>query len=163
MTRWIYRILAGITLAGFLLLGQALWFDEPSAQTPAAWQSMDQGELIIRYPDGTRAQLTVRIADEPAERAQGMQNIPASVIRHEPIWFVFPRPQRTGWHMRNVKAPLDIVYVDANQRVIGQARMQPEGSGYGHDQPIQAALEMAAGEATRLQLSAGVRLNLREQ
>ncbi len=160
MKRWIYRIVAGLVLAGFILTGQ--WFflgESESADSglPAAWQSMTVGELRI---EGSSTYLNVRIADEPAERAQGMQHLPARVVRDHPIWFVFDTPRRTGWHMQNVKIPLDIIYVDETGTVIGMQRMEPNTSGYGINAPITAALEVAAGQAEALGIREGTRLTL---
>lgn len=107
--------------------------------------------------------LTVRIADEADERAQGMQHLPARVVRDHPIWFVFAEPRRVGWHMQNVRAPLDIAYVDATGTVIGVQRMTPDTSGYGINAPIAAALEVAAGEAERLGITPGTRLRLSDR
>ena len=175
MKRWIYRIVAGLLLAGFILLGQWLFLDGAvgGADTPVlptAWQSMETGELRIEpatsepaagaaSASGEARYLSVRIADEPAERAQGMQHLPASIVRDHPIWFVFERPQRTGWHMRNVRIALDIIYVDEAGTVIGIERMEPEGSGYGINAPIAAALEVAAGQAERLGITPGARIS----
>jgi len=132
--------------------------NDTDSAVPAAWASMATGELVIE--SGSTDTLTVRIADETAERAQGMQHLPGRVVRDNPIWFVFPEPRRTGWHMRNVRIPLDIVYVDETGQVIAIERMAPGQTGYGIDQPIAAALEVAAGEAKRLGIEPGVRLAL---
>jgi uncharacterized membrane protein (UPF0127 family) len=170
MKRWIARIVAGLGLAAALLLGEAWLFGDTArsqvatAQSkPAAWQSMETDAVIIENtaetgsgPDATR--LTVRIADDASERAQGMQNLPPAVVRNHPIWFVFREPRRTHWHMRNVRHALDIAYVDADGVVIGIDRMQPEQSGYASDGPISAALEVAAGEAERLGIRPGTRI-----
>lgn len=170
MKRWVARIAAGLGLAAAILLGEAWLFGDTArsqgataASQPAAWQSMETGTVIIENmaetdsaPDATR--LTVRIADDASERAQGMQNLPPAVIRDHPIWFVFPEPRRTYWHMRDVRSALDIVYVDANGIVIGIDRMQPEQSGYASNAPISAALEVAAGQAGRLGIRPGTRI-----
>ena len=172
MKRWIYRIVAGLLLAGFILLGQALFLGDNAgngargsgqdAALPAAWQSMETAEVMITAAGADKTSgpryLSVRIADEPAERAQGMQHLPARVVRDHPIWFVFERPQRTGWHMRNVRIALDIIYVDEAGTVISIERMEPEGSGYGINAPIAAALEVAAGQAERLGITPGSRI-----
>jgi len=170
MKRWIARIIAGLGLAGLILLGDAWLFGgraEPAEQPdmagrPAAWQSMDAGDVAIRpatQSDPSR-RLEVRIADAPDERAQGMQHLPPAVIREHPIWFVFAPPRRVGWHMQNVELALDIAYVNADGAVIGVERMMPGGSGYGTDAAIAAALELAAGQAERLGIEPGVRLQL---
>jgi hypothetical protein len=168
MKRWILRIVAGLALAAGILAAQIVLLS-PDADTtertgatiPAAWQSMTEGEVVIEGPGGRRQDvLAVRIADETAERAQGMQHLPARVVRDNPIWFVFPEPRRTGWHMRNVRIPLDIVYVDGTGTVIAIERMEPAQTGYGIDAPIAAALEVAAGDAERLGIVPGARLSL---
>ena len=125
---------------------------------PEAWHSMTTAELHIGAGDAQW--LTVRVADEADERAQGMQHLPARVVRDHPIWFEFPTPRRVGWHMRNVAIALDIAHVDAAGRVIAVERMAPGGTGYGIDAPIAAALELAAGEAERLGIRPGSRLRL---
>lgn len=155
MNRIVLRIGGGVLLAAALLLA-SYWLSDsptatPAAALPPAWQSMHQAQLRIDTPASTEPQwLTVRVADEAHERAQGMQHLPARVIRDQPIWFVFDRPRATGWHMRNVALALDIVYVDATGTVIAIEQMQPQGSGYGITTPIAAALELAAGQAKRL-------------
>ena len=167
MKRWIVRISAGLALAGAIALGNA-WLSGEAHQgdtaRPAAWQSMTTGTLRITppgaEPGAAPQRLGVRIADDSAERAQGMQHLPARVVRDNPIWFVFPEPRRVGWHMRNVRTALDIAYVDASGTVIGVERMTPETSGYGSDAAIAAALEVAAGQAERLGIAPGTRLEL---
>ena len=161
MKRWIFRIVAGLTLAG-LILAANHWLNADQPAPPEVWQSMATGQLEILRPDGEVDQLTVRIAQTPTQRAQGMQFLPAAVIREHPIWFVFETPQVQSWHMRNVQLALDILYVDANGLIIGREMMEPQGSGYGIGQPIAAALELAAGQAEQYGLRAGVRLQLQE-
>ncbi len=180
MKRWLYRIITGLALAGAILVGNA-WLtgglgsageaDTAAAAgntaLPPAWESMTTGTVLITPSGGEQApptrRLAVRIADDSAERAQGMQHLPARVVRDHPIWFVFPEPRRVGWHMQNVRAPLDIAYVDADGVVIGVERMTPGGSGYGISAEIAAALEVAAGQAERLGITPGTRLTLQRE
>jgi len=165
MNRIVLRLSAGLLLAGGVLLASD-WLTTPSSHAassalPMAWQSMHQAQLRVNTLGGKKPQwLTVRVADQADERAQGMQHLPASVIREQPIWFVFDEPRRTGWHMNNVALPLDIVYVDDNGVVIDIERMQPQGNGYGIRAPIAAALELAAGEAKRRGITPGTTLKL---
>lgn len=167
MKRWITRVLAGLALAGFILLGDVWLFgseaDSAASDRPAAWQSMAEGTIFIERESGSSddtdsTRLAVRIADDARERGQGMQNLPPAVIREHPIWFEFPSPRRTGWHMRNVRLALDIAYVDPSGKVLAVERMTPGDGTYGINQPIAAALELAAGEAERLGIEPGTRL-----
>lgn len=153
------RIVHGLIAAG--IAGLLIWVaNPPSAGTAAErsheiWSAMPQAVLHITERDGDEHRLAVRVAANGRARAQGMQHLPASVIRETPIWFEFEREQRTGWHMNNVVLALDIIYVDGDGRVIGRERMEPGGSGYGLDRPIAAALEVAAGQAERYGLERG--------
>ena len=168
MKRWIYRIVAGLALAGLVLLVDA-WLSGDAAteatDPPVAWQSMNTAELAIEPLAplaGGPDTLSVRVAETAAQRAQGMQHLPARLIRDHPIWFVFEEPRQVSWHMRNVRLALDIAYVDREGRVIAMERMEPETRGYGLAEPIAAALELAAGEAQRLGIQPGTRLTLKE-
>jgi uncharacterized membrane protein (UPF0127 family) len=124
------------------------------------WEGMGSATLRIERPDGGADRLEVRVADEWAERAQGMQFLSAATIRAYPIWFVFPAPTSVGWHMQNVRAPLDIAWVDEDGRVTKVQRMEPEKDGYAADLPARYALEVAAGEAERLGIKRGTRLSV---
>lgn len=158
------RVILGAFLGGAAVLASQLFSGDGAAQfdSPAAWQAMEGGVLRITPEDGEPRELPVRVADDARERAQGMQNVPASAVRRHPIWFVFPEPRVTGWHMNNVRLALDIAFVNAEGEVIGVQRMEPERSGYGIDEPIAAALEVAAGQAERLGIEEGTRLELLE-
>ena len=154
--KWLIVALAAFGVA--MLTRGGLTGADGQNEGPQAWRSMEIAELRITPPDGPTQRLAVRVADDRAERAQGMQHLPAQVIREQPIWFVFDEPRRVGWHMRNVRLALDIAYVDAEGKVIGVERMTPETGGYGHEQPIAAALEVAAGQAKRLGIRKGTQL-----
>jgi len=158
------RALLGALLGAVVLLCAQLFSGSGSAQFsgPEAWQSMGSGVVRVTPREGEPRELHVRVADDARERAQGMQHVPASAIRRHPIWFEFPQPRVTGWHMRNVRLALDIAYVSASGRVIGVERMEPGGTGYGIGAPIAAALEVAAGQAARLGIEEGTRLELLE-
>ncbi len=119
-----------------------------------------QQRLTIVGPGGNTSSIDVRIADSPTSRARGMQHLEPATIRSNPMWFVFPQDQRTRWHMRNVAIPLVIAYVAADGRVVAVERMQPGESGYGIEERIRYALEVAASQAEALGLEAGARLRL---
>jgi len=156
---------AGLALAGLVLLVDAWLSGDAATDRPAAWQSMNTAELAIEPLAplaGGPDTLSVRVAETAAQRAQGMQHLPARVIRDHPIWFVFEEPRQVSWHMHDVRLALDIAYVDREGRVIAVERMNPETSGYGLTEPIAAALELAAGEAQRLGIQPGTRLSLAE-
>lgn len=114
--------------------------------------------LIIEGPDGERNELTARVAADTASRRRGMQDLAAETIRTNPMWFVYPRPRRTSFHMRNVAIPLTIAYVGSDGTILAVERMEPGGTGYGVDQEIHYALEVATDRAQGLALQAGARI-----
>ncbi|MGD8429493.1 MAG: DUF192 domain-containing protein [Ectothiorhodospiraceae bacterium] len=155
-----YAFLAVFLAGGLLLWGQLFSAETPQQRALRIWNGMEVGMLSIESPDGGHREIEVRIADTSAERAQGMQYIPPPQIRRFPIWFVFQETRTVGWHMENVRLPLEIAWVSANGRVVGVGRMEPGGTGYGTAEPIRYALETAAGNAQRLGIEPGARLRL---
>ena len=75
------------------------------------------------------------------------------------MWFPFDRPQPLRFWMLNTLAPLDMVFVRDN-RVLA---IEPEVPicpalpcrGYGPSQPSDGVVELGAGEAQRLGITAG--------
>lgn len=107
--------------------------------------------LRLRLGD---AAVTVRVADQPAERAAGMQWLCPESIARQPILFLMDAPVPGRFHMNNVYAPLDIAFLDADRRVLAIHRMHPGGYLL-TDTVIHGALEAAAGEFERWGLRVG--------
>ncbi|WP_435103685.1 DUF192 domain-containing protein [Arhodomonas sp. AD133] len=139
---------------GVLLFGRWGPAEEGArAQGLAIWRGMEKA--LVEVP-GRPAPLEVRVADDSDERAQGMQHLPATEVRANPIWFRFPEARVTHWHMRNVALALDIAWLDASGRVLAVARMEPGETGYRSPPDVRHALELAAGMAERLGIRPGV-------
>ena len=111
----------------------------------------------LRGDFGT-ARFSIEVADDPGERAQGLM-FRERMAASSGMLFLYERPQRLSFWMRNTLIELDILFVDARgvvQKV--HHRAQP------HDEtPIDggqgiAALEINGGLAKRMGIVPGAEL-----
>lgn len=141
MKRW---LLYGLALASL---------DAGAACQPTTEPLDDMGEadVILAGPGDRRVRLRVRVADDHRERAAGFQYICPETIAATAIYFVFERLRRPSFHMHNVKAPLDIAFIDADGVIVSIQRMEPyvvgarEQKTYGPQTGVAGALEARAG------------------
>ena len=103
----------------------------------------------------------VRIADDPQEQAAGFQSICSGSYKDTQILFVYDQAFRARFHMRNVRAKLDIGFFDAEGNLFEVQKMHPypKGSQRGPltapSKPFRFALEAQAGYFAENQLQAG--------
>jgi len=113
---------------------------------------------LFRFPGG-QAQFTVEIADDVAERAQGLMHrakLPASAG----MLFIYESPQAASFWMRNTLLPLDMIFIDptgtvtkvhANARPLDETPI-PGGDG------VLMVLEINGGLARRIGIVPGAEL-----
>jgi uncharacterized protein len=130
--------------------------------TTAEFDQMTERVVELVNDAGQLLALPTKIADEPQEQAAGFQFIAPEVIEQSLILFIFSEPRVTRFHMRNVRAPLDIAFIASDGAILDIQRMQPElaaagpfGRTYGPGKPFQYALEARAGFFHDRRISAG--------
>lgn len=129
--------------------------------TTQALDDMAEAELVLAGPGGRSIRLAVRVADDFGERAAGFQHICPETIEETAIYFAFDRPRRPNFHMNNVKAPLDIAFIDSDGVIVDIQRMEPYVLGakrrptYGPPGDVAAALEARAGYFAGQQVTEG--------
>jgi uncharacterized membrane protein (UPF0127 family) len=112
----------------------------------------------LRGDFGT-ARFNVEIADDPAERAQGLMNRP-SMPASAGMLFLYETPQRAGFWMKNTLIPLDMIFLDETgtvTRVHENAVPLDETTidgGYG----VIAVLEINGGLASAIGIAEGAEL-----
>ena len=110
--------------------------------------------------DWGEAVFTVEVADDPAERSQGLMNR-AEMARFDGMLFVYDRPQPgIAFWMKNTLIPLDMIFADATgtvrrvhaRAVPGDLTPIPGGDG------IQYVLEINGGLAALLGIGPGTQM-----
>lgn len=107
----------------------------------------------VTLPDGFRVLAEVKRSDR--EKAQGLMYRDSMPADHGML-FINGRPERAAYWMANCKFALDIIWMDANHRVIEiSADTPPCPSGgydcpsYGGHEAASYVLELNAGEGAR--------------
>ena len=113
------------------------------------------GRLDLRW-DGGRESFAVAVADDSAERAQGLMFVEAMPLS-EGMLFVYDAPRSVSFWMKNTLIPLDMVFADASgtvTRVHANAvpgDLTPIDGGDG----VQFVLEINGGLAGKLGITPG--------
>lgn len=129
-----------------------------SAAAQGVAAECSDGTVWIRGDFGT-ARFNVEIADTQRSRAIGLMNRP-SMPASEGMLFIYPRPQRLSFWMRNTLIPLDMLFVDPTGRVAKIHHQAvpldetpiPGGDGLTH------VLEINGGLARQLGIAEGAEL-----
>ena len=81
--------------------------------------------------------------------------------------FLYGRPVRHGFVMRDCPVPIDIIFVDPGGGIVATHQMQPEPGRpeealkvYSSDWPFQYAIELAGGSLDELALEPGGKIDL---
>lgn len=112
--------------------------------------------LSIQPKEGERVDLKVQVADSDYERGLGYmfrRSIPAKTG----IFFKFPRENKTGFWMKNVYLPLDVIFVDAQGKIIYIEKEAVPGNiePFGPEQEYLGVVEIAGGQTDKLNINIG--------
>ena len=108
---------------------------------------------------------TVEVADDDAERARGLMFRDSLADGHGML-FIHEQTAPLAYWMKNTRIPLDILYFDEGLTLVSQQRDVPPCSAgnacpaYPSAAPARYVLELNAGEAARIGLADGARLQL---
>lgn len=111
------------------------------------------------------ARYSVEVAADDASRAQGLM-FRDSMPEDAGMLFIHDREEPLAYWMKNTRIALDILYFDAQRRLVSQQRDVPPCSAgnacpsYPSRAPARYVLELNAGQAAKLGLQDGTELVL---
>lgn len=119
-------------------------------------------EVVIQTPQGVM--IHAELADTTEKRARGLM-FRESLAKDRGMLFTFAEAQPWSFWMKNTRIRLDIIWLDANKKIIHVERNVPictrtdDGCpNYQPNAPAFYVLELAAGVADELNLKQGVKL-----
>lgn len=103
------------------------------------------------------ASFNVAVASTGQERMRGLSGV-CPMAANEGLYFVFPAPGLLPFWMKDMRFPLDIVWIDAQQRVLHiRENVAPETfpAVFVPEQPARYVLEINAGRARETGIQVG--------
>ena len=123
---------------------------------PRATARIDTGRRVVT--------VRVEVARTPAQMAQGLTGR-RSLARNAGMLFVFPRPTRPLFWMKEARIPLSVAFADGRGRIVRILDMEPCRSDpcptYDPGLAVSSALEVNRGAFARWGVRRGARITLR--
>lgn len=106
--------------------------------------SMAQPRLTLHVGDGV---FTARVAKTDSQRAKGLSGV-NNLPKHQAMLFIFPKSEPHGIWMKDMRIPIDVVWLDESKKVIHIVRdMDPTSypTIYRPQAPARYVVELPAG------------------
>jgi uncharacterized membrane protein (UPF0127 family) len=123
---------------------------------PGAGQAGCADDQVELRGDWGKARFSIEVADDSAERAQGLMNR-ASLPSSAGMLFIYEAPQHASFWMKNTLIPLDMIFVDPTGTVtrIHENAVPLDTTGIDGGDGVAAVLEINGGLARRLGITTG--------
>ena len=149
------RLLLALILIAGCTKAPAPMSDTSNPQPPAA-TAVSNGPRVT-FPDGFVVK--VEIAAEPERRAEGLM-FRDHLAPGTGMLFLFPQDDYLAFWMKNTRIPLDMVFMDAQHRIVGVEENVPPCKfdpcpSYGPDGMSRYVLEVSGGVTKQHNLKAG--------
>ena len=146
----------GGKISALLLGGAAAILLSAGAVRAAA---CDAGVISLRG-DWGQAQFSIEVADDAAERAQGLMHREA-MARNAGMLFIYDAPQSVAFWMRNTLIALDMLFIDATGLVtaIHENAIPLDETAIPGGTAVQFVLEVNAGMTALLGIDVGTEVH----
>jgi uncharacterized membrane protein (UPF0127 family) len=153
--KYVYRMLVATLLWLTVLTAAADVTDDAQRLD----QNFERSSLQIATPDARLHTFSIWIADSEPRRERGLMFVD-HLDADAGMLFIYPAPQRISMWMKNTHIPLDMVFVAADGRVAKVIEnTQPMSlKTLESDKEVTAVIELNAGTAKRLHISAGAQV-----
>ncbi len=152
----------GICLWTALIAGTVIWQPFAHATATKAISPQSPNIVVVTTPLGNK--IWAEVADTPERRARGLM-FRQRLAKDHGMLFTFPEPQHWTIWMKNMKIPLDIIWLDRKKTIVHVERHVPgcqlpgtECPQYQPSKKSSFVLELSAGAAEFLKLEKGVSL-----
>ena len=144
-----------MTRRALLLLAAEIAASLPAFPTAAQLQRFNTSELTIVSGTGSH-RFTVEVAETPAQMEQGLM-FRRAMAPDAGMLFEYQEPTVATMWMRNTLIPLDMLFVDAQGRIVNiHERAVPQSLDIiSAAAPIRAVIELNGGTAARLDIFPG--------
>lgn len=125
------------------------------ATTPIEFKK--EGEVYLTRASGDTLQhLEIEIADDDYQRETGLM-YRTSLKKNRGMLFVFDDEQPRGFYMKNTNIPLDLIFLNANNKIVSISKnTRPQSlETIESEIPAQYVLEVNAGLAEEWDLQVG--------
>jgi len=113
--------------------------------------------IILESSTGIAHTIIVKIADTAKQRKQGLQYLCEDIVLESGLFFIFPNSGQYIFHMRNVRADLDIAFIDEEGWVVEVQRMyHNKNEKYSSIKSYRYALEVSGGRLHQLGVNNGL-------
>lgn len=156
MTKSAFKLITILTLGAFCFQFQGCK-DNQKTVKPLVIEFKKEGELILKTStDSIIKYLDIEIADDEYHTQTGLM-YRDFIGQDQGMLFVFPEADYRSFYMKNTKFPLDIIYIDADKKIVSfQKNAQPfSEAALPSDIPAKYVLEVNAGLADKWQLEEG--------
>lgn len=154
------RIIITILIAfSILIIISYFPFREKIAESPLNHQLLESGKKTLRINELT---LTAEIADEPHERTQGLSGR-ETLADNQGMLFIFPWPTLPPFWMKDMKFPLDLLWINENGIIIEITKNVSPATfpqTFSPPSPILYVLEVNSGWSDKNKIKVGDKISL---